>query len=172
MHIIDPMHNLFLGTAKKMLEIWQDNGLLLKRQLLEIQTVTLMYHQVLVEFQTKSVVDLLVLLQTRLKIGFVSTQFQLCLEFFLLTTWHHFVLACCILCKPIVSQNDVQLCDLLLLRFSQSVRVERLYTSSITPNMLMHCHLKDVITNYGPVHGFLLNVIMAYSKNSQIITRT
>ena len=56
MHIIDPMHNLFHGTAKKMLEIWQDNGLLLKRQVLEIQTVTLMYHQVLVEFQTKSVV--------------------------------------------------------------------------------------------------------------------
>ena len=25
---IDPMHNLFLGTAKKMLEIWQDQGFL------------------------------------------------------------------------------------------------------------------------------------------------
>ena len=33
------MHNLFLGTAKKILEIWQDHGLLLKRQLLEIQNL-------------------------------------------------------------------------------------------------------------------------------------
>ena len=39
MHIIDPMHNLFLGTAKKMLEVWQDHELLLKCQLLEIQNL-------------------------------------------------------------------------------------------------------------------------------------
>ena len=32
-----PMHNLFLGTAKKMLEIWQDNGLLNKHHFEKIQ---------------------------------------------------------------------------------------------------------------------------------------
>lgn len=26
--IVDPMHNLFLGTAKRMVSIWRDNGLL------------------------------------------------------------------------------------------------------------------------------------------------
>ena len=104
-----------------------------------------------------SIVDLLVLLQTSLKIGFICLLSSS--SVFLLTTslecWHHFVLVCCI-CKPIASQHDV-----LLLRLSQ--RVEQLYgTSSITPNMNMHCHLKDFITNYGSVHGFglfLLKVI-------------
>ena len=38
MCIIDPMHNLFLGTAKKMLEIWKaDENLLSSKRFLEIQ---------------------------------------------------------------------------------------------------------------------------------------
>lgn len=27
-HLVDPMHNLFLGTAKKMLKLWKDSGLI------------------------------------------------------------------------------------------------------------------------------------------------
>ena len=35
---IDPMHNLFLGTAKKMLEIWKDHGLLNRHHFDRIQS--------------------------------------------------------------------------------------------------------------------------------------
>ena len=36
--VIDPMHNLYLGTAKKMIEIWMENGILTEEKLKEVQT--------------------------------------------------------------------------------------------------------------------------------------
>lgn len=37
MTIIDPMHNLFLGTAKRMLTVWKDQKLLLPEHFDKIQ---------------------------------------------------------------------------------------------------------------------------------------
>ena len=37
-HVVDPMHNLFLGTAKKMFKLWIDLGLLCLSSLKEIDT--------------------------------------------------------------------------------------------------------------------------------------
>ena len=39
MHVIDPMHGLFLGTAKKMLEIWQSLEILKKSHFQHIQEI-------------------------------------------------------------------------------------------------------------------------------------
>ena len=36
-HLIDPMHNLLLGTSKRMLLIWKENGLLQNASFEEIQ---------------------------------------------------------------------------------------------------------------------------------------
>jgi len=36
-HLVDPMHNLFLGTAKKVLKLWRDRKLLTERKFEEIQ---------------------------------------------------------------------------------------------------------------------------------------
>ena len=45
--------------------------------------------------------------------------------------------------------------DLLLLRFCN--KVQELYgTSAVTPNMHLHCHLKDILLDYGPVQEFWL----------------
>lgn len=64
-----------------------------------------------------------------------------------LECWRHFVLACRILCKHTLSTHDVNLADVLLLQFCR--RVQHLYgESSITPNMHMHAHLKEVILDY------------------------
>ena len=37
MCVIDPMHDLFLGTAKKMFKIWCENDILAKEKLQEVQ---------------------------------------------------------------------------------------------------------------------------------------
>ena len=67
--------------------------------------------------------------------------------------WRHFVLACRILCKHSLSHLDISLADSLLIQFCK--RVERLYgTTTITPNMHLHGHLKDVILDYGPIQEF------------------
>ena len=67
--------------------------------------------------------------------------------------WRHFVLACQIQCKQSLSHLDISLADGLLLQFCK--RVERLYgKATITPNMHLHGHLRDVILDYGPTQEF------------------
>ena len=84
-----------------------------------------MYHQILVEFHIKYIGSGFA--------GFTADQFKNWVFIYVysiptlfgilptehLECWRHFVLACLILCKPIISQNDVNLADILLLRFSQ-----------------------------------------------------
>lgn len=72
-----------------------------------------------------------------------------------LENWHHFVLACRILCKRHLTHSEVTVADTLLMRFCR--RTQELYgTRAITPNMLMHSHLKSVILVFGPVYAFWL----------------
>ena len=72
-----------------------------------------------------------------------------------LECWRHFVLTSRMLCKPLLTMYDIKLADALLLYFCKMV--ERLYGSSvITPNMHLHCHLKDSILDYSTVYGFWL----------------
>lgn len=64
--------------------------------------------------------------------------------------WRRFVLACRILCQHSINIGQIRLVDALLLEFCK-----RLYGKSvITPNMHMHCHLRDVLLDYGPVYSF------------------
>lgn len=72
-----------------------------------------------------------------------------------LECWRHFVLACRLLCSRQLGMNQIRLADALLLQFCKCT--ERMYGKrTITPNMHMHCHLKDCILDYGPLHGFWL----------------
>ena len=67
--------------------------------------------------------------------------------------WSHFILACRIVLQFELTETDVSLADALLLQFCK--RVERLYGKTyITPNMHLHCHLKECILDFGPIHGF------------------
>ncbi len=50
-------------------------------------------------------------------------------------------------------KHDIDVVDALLL----FRRVQRMYGNDvITPNMHMHCHLKSVLLDYGPVFAFWL----------------
>jgi len=72
-----------------------------------------------------------------------------------LECWRHFVLACRILCKQRLSTTEIDLADILLLRFCN--RVQELYGRDvITPNMHLHCHLKEILLDFGPVQEFWL----------------
>lgn len=69
--------------------------------------------------------------------------------------WRQFVLACRILCKKELTQDDITVVDALLLHFCERVRC--IYGSStITPNMHLHAHLAMCVRQYGPLHGFWL----------------
>ena len=84
------------------------------------------------------------------------------------------MLACRLMCSNDITRSNIQLVDALLLHFCDFCRrLERLYgNESITPNMHMHAHLAECISDYGPCHGFWaspLKGIMAYLRTNLII---
>ena len=119
------------------------------------------YHQILVVFPTR-------LLQDFHPSGFSSftaDQFKNWIVYYSLVAmrgiltdahlecWRHFALACRILVKFELTHADILLADALLLQFCK--RTERLYgKSALTPNMHLHCHLKECILDFGPIHSF------------------
>ena len=159
-HVVDPMHNLFLGTAKKMFYVWIDHGLLSFSSLKVIEArikslpIPTEFGRIpstissnsgnftAEEWKHWTLVYSLYCLQ-----GLLPSEHLIC--------WQTFVLACQTLCKPLLFSDDVTKADLLLLKFCRTVEV--LYGPNIiTPNMHMHGHLADCINNYGPISSFWL----------------
>jgi hypothetical protein len=163
MLIIDPMHNLFLGTAKHIVKrVWSTNVLDLSvRQICEkIQATVDSIHV------PSDIGRIPRKVETGFS-GFTADQYKTWVTLYSipclygvidsdhLECWRHFVIACRLLCQRSLSATDVELADALLLQFCR--RVQRMYGSdAITPNMHMHCHLKEVLLDYGPVYGFWL----------------
>lgn len=160
MLLIDPMHNLFLGTAKHhIFNILIGRGMLQKNELDVIQARL-----------SRAVVPAgLGRLPTSVSVGTFLTAEQwknwtiyfsiYCLYDLLpeddLECWRHFVLACCRLCQYSLSCTDVSIADALLLRFCK--RFKRIYgTEALTPNVHVHCHLSTCINDFGPIQSFWL----------------
>ena len=160
MLIVDPMHNLFLGTAKHITrKVWIGRGILTHLKLDII-------HQRLQRIQLPIHIGRL---PVRIDSGatFTAEQwmnwtiyFSIYCLFDLLSTdeiecWRHFVLACRRLCQKTLTQEDITVADALLMRFLR--RVKLLYgESTITPNIHMHAHLASCLRDYGPSHVFWL----------------
>jgi hypothetical protein len=64
-----------------------------------------------------------------------------------------FVLACKYMSQSVITTNDLQIADTLMVKFCKAV--ERIYGKEfITPNMHLHLHLKQVIIDHGPIPSF------------------
>ena len=160
MMLIDPMHNLFLGTAKHFArDIWIGRSILDVSALNKIET----------RLKAMVVPAGLGRVPVTINTGFFLTAEQwknwtlyflmYCLGDLLpndeLECWRHFVLACRRLCKFSVTNDDITVADGLLLKFCK--RATRIYGSNaITPNMHMHCHLASCVKEFGPLHTYWL----------------
>ena len=148
MLVIDPMHNLFFGTAKHMLKLWFQLNLV-KRVTCNIcknnvddmivpADVSRVPHKIQSGFSGFTADQL----KNWVTIYSIPALFDLLpSEHF--ECWRHFVLACRILCRNSISYDSLKLPDVLLIRFCK--RVERLYgEEAITPNIHLHCHICEV----------------------------
>ena len=159
MTIIDPMHNLFLGTAKHVVkDTLISKGLIQDKHTTQIQETmnSMKTPQTVGRIPHKIASGFAAFTADQFK-NWVTLYSIPCLKQILpddhLECWRHFVLACRILCRHQLTKEDVTLADALLLHFCK--RFERMNGEySITPNMHMHCHLKDVLLDYGPVYSF------------------
>ena len=159
--IIDPMHNLFLGSAKHtMKNLWLENNILSKSQMKTLQMridsiraprgIGRIPNKIATSFngftaeQWKNWVILYSMFALR---GMIPGQHYVC--------WQAFVLACFHLCRRTITNVDIIKADHLLLKFCNEV--ENLFgKNAVTPNMHLHGHLTDCIKDYGSVYGFWL----------------
>lgn len=159
--VVDPVHNLYLGTAKHMMKnVWlkERNEFISDEDFERIQEL----------------VDSMTVPQDIGRIpgkiscsfsGFTADQWKnwttvyslFALKGILpenhLECWRHFVLACKLLGKKVLTYGDIELGDRHLMEFCRTF--EELYGKDlVTPNMHLHGHLKECLLDYGPFHSF------------------
>lgn len=158
MLIIDPMHNLYLGTAKTIFhKVWMVHLANDKTSLTEIShRVSTIIVPATVRFaRIPSPVDYsLTAEQWMIWVNYYSIY---CLHGILsneeIECWRQFVFASRLLSSSSITKDNVQLADALLLSFCR--RFENIYgSSSVTPNMHMHGHLTECIKDFGPLSSF------------------
>ena len=161
MLIIDPMHNLYLGTAKYIFNvIWLKGGVISRIGLREInQRIQSWSVPPEVRF-ARLPSDMehswsLTAEQCMIWVNYYSLK---CLYGVIpqeyLECWRHFVLASRLLCKRQLSRTEVRVADALLLKFCS--RFEIIYgPDAVTPNIHLHAHLTDCVNDFGPMSSFL-----------------
>ena len=158
--IIDPMHNLFLGTSKRMWKTWLDKELLKDRDLKVIDERLLQMKAGLDAKWAPTCISSNAGSWTAHEWKnwtLISSSFCLkgLLEDKYLKCWEWFTLACRSLTKTCITSEDLAYADQHFLLFCKNA--EKLYGKSfITPNIHLHNHLKDCVTDYGSVYGFWL----------------
>lgn len=160
MTVIDPMHNLFLGTAKRIMSGWMDLKLLDKGKCAQIQTIVDNFdvpsdvgripHKIGSGFASFTADQwknwTLVFSMVALK-GLLPEEHLEC--------WRKFVLACSFMCAKTINRDRIPTVDKELMDFCS--QCELLFSDKfITPNMHLHGHLHECLTDFGPIHGFWL----------------
>lgn len=157
-HIVDPMHNIFLGLAKHVIQTWKDIGILKVSHFVKLQ-------------------DKIDLINPPLRMGRIPRKIESGFAAFTADEWKNFILiysifalrdivsiphyqcwsllvtACGLLYRPVLSRNNVDEAHILLMEFCKLF--ETLYGEEYcTPNMHMSLHLKSCILDYGPLPAF------------------
>ena len=159
--IIDPMHNLLLGTPKRLFtKQWVSSGLLNKTALEVIQDIVnkcivpsgigRIPHKISSNF-TKLTAD--EWKNWTLLFSPIALHNYLPIDDF--KCWQLYVSACSIYCSSILTIQDINRADELMKSFF--VAAQTLYGPSfLSINMHLHLHLQEMFKHYGPCYGYWL----------------
>ena len=157
-HVVDPMHNLFLGTAKRCMQIWINGGILSKDDLFKIER----------RVEMLKVPHSIGRLPLKISTGFSSfsadqwRNWTICfspvalkeiLPASHLKYWLLFVKACSLLSSRVLKKSNVHLAHQYLTMFCKEFETVN-GKQHCTPNMHLHLHLEDCILDYGPLYAF------------------
>jgi len=156
-HCVDVMHNLLLGTTKQLFSMWVSRKILTQSDLDRIQ-------------------DRIDKMVTPAQIGRIPNKISLQGSSFTADQWRNWICiyslyalhdllppqdynclvtfstACNILLQPAITLEDINKADQLLLHFCKTF--QNLYGhENCTPNMHLHCHIKETLLDYGPVYA-------------------
>ncbi|XP_035697293.1 uncharacterized protein LOC118430485 isoform X2 [Branchiostoma floridae] len=156
--VIDPMHNLLLGTAKHVFKVFIELGVISKKDLDVIQC----------RINSMKVPHDVGRIPRKIASGFngfTADQWKnwtciyslFCLKGLIDTCyyemWCYFVQACRLLCVRVITREALYEADCHLQAFLNKFEV-LCGPHHCTPNMHLHLHLKDCIIDYGPVYSF------------------
>ena len=156
--IIDPMHNLFLGTAKRMAKMWIRLNDLNSDDLQQMQqianTIVLPPDYVSLKRKIQSGFSFMTADDWKSSVLVYSpVVLQGRLPQPKLVHWLRFVNACRLLIRPSLTEDDLTLAHEHMVAFCQDVQV--LYEEQeVTPNMHLHVHMKETIENFSSPYGF------------------
>ena len=160
MSIIDPMHNFYQGTAKRMVKLWLELDILDNEQLKAIQ------ERVDAVDAASNIGSIPRKIASSFG-GFTADQWKNWTNIFSifalvdilprkhLEIWRKFVLASKLISSKIINEAEIRKFELLIVQFCSEFEKE--YGECVvTPNMHLHCHMADCIRDYGPVYSFWL----------------
>ena len=158
--VIDPMHNLLLGTAKHVLSIWMSKNIIEKSNLVSIQSKV-------DGFVTPTDIGRI---PSKIASGFSSFTAEQWRNWVLIYSlcslkdvlphphydcWLLFVKAVSILCSRQITLQELNVADELLMDFCDTF--EQLYGKpAYTINLHLHGHIRDCVLDFGPVYAFWL----------------
>lgn len=160
MAVVDPMHNLFQGTAKKMVKLWLKLKILLPDQLEEIQE----------RVDSVNAASNIGAIPRKISSsfgGFTADQWKNWTNVFSifaltdilpvddLEVWREFVLASHIITSKFITEPQIRQFETRLLSFCKAFE-EKYGADKVTPNMHLHCHLSSCVRDFGPVYSFWL----------------
>lgn len=143
-HLVDPMHNLFLGTSKRLLQLWKEHCILTDSDFESIQdqindinpppNIGRLPHKIAARFAGFTAEQWMI--WTTVYSPFILRQY-LPPEHY--ANWCLFAQACSLLCRPHVSRDSVNKADSMLLEFVKNFR-------SYTERMSVHqtCTCMDI----------------------------
>lgn len=181
MCVIDPMHNLLLGTAKSITELWKSSSLLSSKHFDVIQ-------EKVDSFIAPADIGRLPMKISSGFSGFTAEQWKNWVIFYSLfalkdvlpwqhyNCWHLFVKVCFLLCRRTITYAQLQEADHFLEDFWKAYK--QLYgTEACTPNTHLHGHLTACIQDFGPVYSFwcfayerMNGVLGAYHTNNHHVS--
>ena len=155
---IDPMHNLLLGTAKHITELWKTNSILSSKEFCLIQE------------KVNSFVSPADIGRIPSKIssgfsGFTADQWKNWVVIYSLYAlkgvlpwdhyrcWHYFVKIGFLLCRRTITEQHLREADELLNQFWKAFK-DVYGNEACTMNMHLHGHLTECIRDFGPVYAF------------------
>ncbi len=181
MCVIDPMHNLLLGTAKHITEIWKSTSILSSKDFNIIQ-------EKVDSFVSPADIGRLPSKISSGFSGFTAEQWKNWIIFYSLfalkdvlpwqhyNCWHQFVKVCVFLCRRTITQAQLQEANKFLDEFWKAYK--QLYgADKCTMNIHLHGHLTDCVQDFGPVYSFwcfayerMNGVLGAYHTNNHHVS--
>ena len=157
--MVDPMHNLLLGSAKTFIKIWKEHT----NPLPDFTSIQEVVDQFVIPAGIGQI-------PRKIDNGFSNFKAEQWKNWILIyslvcfkpvlsnsqySLWALFVQACALLCSHVISNESLHLADRLIHQYCSSFEQE-FGKEKCYPNLHLHCHLKQCILDYGPATSFWL----------------